>query len=268
MECKMKNNPVLLTLLLCIVAFSTACWQTAEAGTVQLQTIYSAPKKVIRAEDGGIWTWSTLGDDYYPITVSSQTTETEVQATSKDNAALLMKIAVTYKLKNDDTSVINFVSRYGINEASRAEQFNKVLSGQVNTEAKNAISEYDAYGILANQEAIQKRITDALRPILEQQLYQELESVQIIGRPDFVDNRIEEAASQVVANQKLKEAAQAGLEAAKVEAEKKQVEAQVFSNPALLEIRKMELAKETAEAWSKHNGSLVFGNNAMIGIDK
>jgi hypothetical protein len=47
-----------------------------------------------------------------------------------------------------------------------------------------------------------------------------------------------------VANQKLKEAAQAGLEVAKVNAQQKQVQAQTYANPVLLEIRKLELQKE------------------------
>jgi hypothetical protein len=88
--------------------------------------------------------------------------------------------------------------------------------------------------------------------------------VQIIGRPDFVDDRIEQAASAVVANQKAKEAAEADLARAKVEAEKKQVEAQTFNNPALLQIKLLELRldieRARAEGIAKHQGALTIVN--------
>lgn len=262
---------IYLIILILAVFTQTGCWVTATEGTVQVQTVWDKMTKIIRAEDGGIWSITTMGDDYYSVSLLSQTAETDVTATSKDNAALTIKIAVTYHLKNSDESIERHLRRFGLPEKMRNEQYTRVLLGQLNTETKNAIAEYDAYGILANQEAIQKRITEAMRPILENQLDQELESVQIIGRPDFVDDRIEQAASQVVANQKLKEAAQAGLEAAKVNAEQKQVEAQTYANPALLQIRKLELQVEIADKWRQHQGTLIFGGQSpvqTIGVDK
>ena len=253
----------LLTMMLLLVVTQTGCWMTAQEGTVEVQTIWDKISKVIRAEDGGVWSITTMGDEYYTVSLRSQTTETDVQASSKDNAGLTLKVAVTYHLKNEDAAIENHVRKFGLSEKSRNEQFTKVLVGQLNTETKNAIAEYDAYGILANQEAIQQRIADRIKPILENQLGQELESVQIIGRPDFADDRIEQAASQVVANQKLKEAAQAGLEAAKVTAEQKQVEAKTYADPALLAIRKLELQVEIAREWRQHSGTLVFGSSQV-----
>jgi len=242
----------------------TGCWQTAKEGTVEIQTIWDKMTKIIRASDGGVSSWSTIGDDYYTVSLLSQTTEADVQASSKDNAGLSIKIAVTYHLKNSDEAIENHVRKFGLVEKTRNEQFSRVLVGQLNTETKNAIAEYDAYGILANQEAIQSRISEKMKPILETQLGQEIESIQIIGRPDFVDDRIEQAASQVVANQKLKQAAEAGLEASKVNAQQKQVEAATYANPALLEIRKLELQVEIAREWRQHSGTLVFGGNSPV----
>ncbi len=154
-----------------------------------------------------------------------------------------------------------YVRKFGLDDRERAERLGQILRGQVNTETKNSIANFDAYSLLANQEQIQKGLQETLKPIFTQHLLVDLESVQIIGRPDFVDDRIEQSASQVVANQKLKEASQAALEAARIDAEKKQVEAQSYANPALLEIRKLELQKEIAEAWSKHQGTLVLGDS-------
>lgn len=261
----MKRALLCLSLVLFFVVTQVGCsWQSAKPGTVEVKTQWDKIVRVIRTEDGGVTDTTEFGVDYYTVSLLSQTTEVDVQASSKDNAGLAIKVAVTYHLKNDDDYILAHVNKFGLVEKTRNEQFNKVLGGQLNTETKNAISEYDAYGILANQEAIQQRIAERMKPILENQLGQEIESIQIIGRPDFVDDRIEQAASQVVANQKLKEAAQAGLEAAKVDAQKKQVEAQTYSDPALLAIRKLELQVEIAREWRQHQGPLVFGNSPMM----
>lgn len=100
---------------------------------------------------------------------------------------------------------------------------------------------------------------------MKQQLNLTLQSIQIIGRPDFLDDRIETAASQVVANSKLKEAAEAALAAAKVESERKLLEAASFSNPALLQIKllelKLQIEQARADGIAKHQGTLVLGNN-------
>jgi hypothetical protein len=136
----------------------------------------------------------------------------------------------------------------------------------VQTEARNAFAEYNAYEIYANQESIQKRIVEALKPQLASQLFLNMESVQI-GNPDFLDDRIEQAASAVVANEKQKQAEEARLSAAEVAAKTKQIEAQTYSSPALLEIKRLELLLEIerarAEGIKGHQGPLtvVFGQS-------
>lgn len=259
------KNKIMLTLLAVLVVFTqSACWVTTEEGTIQVQTIYGKISRIIRATDGGVWTVFTLGDDYYPVTLRASTDAVDVSASSKDNAALTLKVSVTYKTADSDEQISAYVRKFGLQEAERHDRRGKILQGQVNTETKNSIARYDAYSLLANQEEIQKQLFETLKPIFANQLYLELESVQIIGRPDFLDDRIEQAASQVVANQKLKEAATAALEASRIEAERKQVEALTFANPALLEIRKLELQREIAAEWSKHNGTLVLGGGANL----
>lgn len=257
----MKRKTLITFCLLALVMTQTGCWVTADEGTVKVQTIYGKINRIIRASDGGVWTIFTFGDDYYPVNLRAKTEEVEITAASKDNAALSMKVAVTYHSTDTDESVMAYVRKFGLDDRERSDRLGQILRGQVNTETKNRLSKFDAYSLLANQEQIQKELFETLKPIFSQQLHVELESVQIIGRPDFLDDRIEQAASQVVANQKLKEASQAALEAARIDAEKKQVEAQTYANPALLEIRKLELQREIAEAWSKHQGTLVLGDS-------
>ena len=255
-------------ILICVVATQTACWVTAQEGTVQVRTINDRIDLIIRPDSGGVYSWNVWWDQYYPVSLQAKTTEIDVTASSKDNAALTLKVSVTYHTATSNESIEAYVRKFGLGAEERESRLSQILKGQVNTETKNAVAEFDAYGILANQEEIQNKIREKLLPIFTNQMYLELESVQILGRPDFLDDRIEQAASQVVANQKLKEAAQAGLEAARVNAQQKQVEAQTYANPALLEIRKLELQKEIAAEWRQHNGTLVFGNSSMLLPDK
>jgi hypothetical protein len=257
----MKNKILVAMCLISIVLTQAGCWVTADEGTVQVQTVYGKISRIIRASDGGVYTFQTLGDDYYPVNLRAKTEEIEINASSKDNAALVMKVAVTYHVGDRDDNIMAYVRKFGLDDKERADRLGQILRGQVNTETKNSIANFDAYALLANQEQIQKGLQETLRPIFSQHLLVDLESVQIIGRPDFIDDKIEQSASQVVANQKLKEASQAALEAAKIDAERKQVEAQTYANSALLELRKLELQREIAEAWSKHQGTLVLGDS-------
>lgn len=254
----------LLLFLTVLILTQAGCWVTAREGTVQVRTINDKADLVIRPESGGVYCYNVFWDEYYPVSMRTKTDDIAVAATSKDNAALNIKVAVTYQITNTDDAVFGYVRKFGLDEETREKNRFRILATQVNTESKNAIANYDAYTILANQEEIQKKIFEVLKPIFANQLFAHLESVQIIDRPDFLDDRIEQAASQVVANQKLKEAATAALEAAKIEAERKQVEAQTYANPALLEIRKLELQKEIAGEWRQHQGTLVFGGSTPL----
>lgn len=266
----MKQLLIVATVLFSTM-FMTGCWVTAEQGTVQYQTIWDKPGEIIRPESGGIWTITTVGDAYYPVSLKSKTTDSiVVQAQSKDNARLSIPIQVTYHLKNDDMAIREHLGQYGLDENTRESAFNKVLVGHVNTEARNAIAEYDAYTLMANQGAIQQTIMARLKTIMETQLRQELESVQLVGAPDFENNDIEVAASRVVANQKLKEAADAAQNAAKVETETKRIQAQTFENPKMYALELQKLKVQEAEAWSKHQGTLIFGdsgkNNLLLEV--
>ena len=190
-----------------------------------------------------------------------------VQAQSKDNARLKLGVQMTYHLKNDDQSIIEHLTQYGLDEKSRNGKFNTILSGHIATETRNAVANFDAYSLMANQETIQKTIEDRLREILSSKLRQDLVSVQITSAPDFENDNIETAASQVVANTKLKEAATAAQDAARIETETKRIQAQTFDNPKMLELELRKLRVQEAEAWGKHQGSLVFAGNSPLILD-
>ncbi|HEY0406270.1 MAG TPA: SPFH domain-containing protein [Pyrinomonadaceae bacterium] len=230
----------------------------AQEGTVQVVTKWGAIERVYTPSDGWFTTIAP-GRKSYEVNIKSFTETAQVRVTSKDNAALQVEIALT--AYTDPAKVIEYVRKYGFSEEERHRRRNEILKGIVQTEARNAFADYGAYEIYANQEQIQKRIIESLRPQLGAQLLLITESVQI-GNPDFLDDRVEAAASGVVANEKQKQAEEARLEAAKVAAQTKQIEAQTFANPALLEIKKLELQLEIerarAEGIKSHQGALTI----------
>jgi hypothetical protein len=256
--------PILLVLALVFGAVMFFRGVTyAEEGTVQVLTQWGSIRKVYRPADG--WFLTTLpGQRAYDVNLRSFTETATPRVTSKDNAALQVPISVT--ASTDAGVVEDYIRKFGFDAEDRHKRRNEILIGLVQTEARNAFAEYDAYEIYANQENIQKRIVEALRPQLASQLFLNMESVQI-GNPDFLDDRIEQAASAVVANEKQKQAEEARLSAAEVSAKTKQIEAQTYSSPALLEIKRLELLLEIerarAEGIRGHQGPLtvVFGQS-------
>jgi len=230
----------------------------AQEGTVQVVTRWGAIERIYLPTDGWFTTIAP-GRKSYEVNVKSFTESAPVRVTSKDNAALQVEISVT--AYTDPTKVADYVRKYGFSEEERHRRRNEILKGIVQTEARNSFADYGAYEIYANQERIQKRILESLRPQIGNQLLLVTESVQI-GNPDFLDDRVEAAASGVVANEKQKQAEEARLEAAKVAAQTKQIEAQTFANPALLEIKKLELQLEIERARSEgiknHQGPLTI----------
>jgi len=247
-------------------AAALSSFEQANEGVYRVQVVRGQINKIIKPQDGWVSTLTTFGDHYYDFNIRTFTFPVKVSASTKDNAAVSVEISLTALPPNDDESIKTYIRKFGLAEDERQTRMTQILAGQANTETKNAVASYEAYGLLASQEAIQKRLIDSLTPILKQQLLLTLESVQIIGRPDFLDDRIEQAASAVVANQKAKEAAEADLARAKVEAEKKQVEASTLANPQTFAIRQLELQLEIerarADGIKGHQGPLTIVNGA------
>ena len=255
-------------LLLVGVMVAYANLNYTREGTVNVVTYFGKIEKVYEPQDGWFTTLAP-GREAFGVNIKSFTEKTPVRVTSKDNAALQVEIAVT--AFTDPRHVVDYVRKYGFDERTRHDRRNEILHGLIQTEARNAFAEYGAYEIYANQENIQKRIFESLKPQLAGQLQQTLESVQI-GNPDFLDDRIEAAASGVVANEKQKQAEEARLEAAKIGAQTKQIEALTFANPALLEIKKLELQLEIerarADGIKNHQGALtiMYGGSAGVQV--
>ncbi len=237
-------------------------------GTVKVTTHFGSIQRVYRPSDGW-FTTLTPGWEAYEVNLKSFTETTTPRVTSKDNAALQVPVSVTAGTSADAADISDYLRKFGFNEAERHKRRNEILHGLVQTEARNAFAEYGAYEIYANQEAIQKRIVEALRPQLNSQLYLLLDSVQI-GNPDFLDDRIEQAASAVVANEKQQQAEEARFKAAEVAAKTKQIEAQTYANPALLEIKRLELLLELerarAEGIKGHQGALTIVYDGGKGV--
>jgi regulator of protease activity HflC (stomatin/prohibitin superfamily) len=247
---------VVALLIAGVVTFSNI--KFAQEGTVQVVTKWGAIERIYTPSDGWFTTIAP-GRKSYEVNIKSFTESAPVRVTSKDNAALQVDISLT--AYTDPAKIAEYVRKYGFSEEERHRRRSEILKGIVQTEARNSFADYGAYEIYANQELIQKRILESLRPQLGSQLLLVTESVQI-GNPDFLDDRVEAAASGVVANEKQKQAEEARLEAAKVAAQTKQIEAQTFANPALLEIKKLELQLEIerarAEGIKSHQGPLTI----------
>jgi hypothetical protein len=239
-----------------------------QEGTVKVVTYFGRIERIYSPEDGWFTTLAP-GRSAYEVNIKSFTEAAPVRVTSKDNAALQVEISVT--AFSDPQHVGDYVRKYGFDEAQRHTRRNEILHGLIQTEARNAFSEYGAYEIYANQESIQKRILDTLKPQLAGQLQLITESVQI-GNPDFLDDRIEQAASGVVANEKQKQAEEARLEAAKIAAQTKQIEALTYANPALLDIKRLEMQLEIerarADGIRNHQGPLtiMYGGGAGVQV--
>ncbi|HEX8068596.1 MAG TPA: SPFH domain-containing protein [Pyrinomonadaceae bacterium] len=249
---------LLIVLVLVGAGASFANIDYAQEGTVKVVTYFGRIERVYTPADGWFTTLAP-GRESYEVNLKSFTESAPVRVTSKDNAALNVNIDVT--AYTDPAKITEYVRKYGFSEEERHKRRNEILKGLLQTEARNAFAEYNAYEIYASQEQIQKRIVETLRPQLANQLQLVMESVQI-GNPDFLDDRIEAAASEVVANEKQKQAEAAKLEAAKIAAQTKQIEALTYANPALLDIKKLELQLEIerarAEGIKNHQGALTI----------
>ncbi len=231
-------------------------------------------QRIIAPEDGFVLLLSP-GWDTYEINIKSFTDKATAKVTSKDNAALQVEVAVTGATDGSADAVAQYLRAFGTSEEERHKRRDEILAGIIQTEARNAFVEYTAYDIYANQEAIQHKLYDVIRAQLERQLFVRVDSVQL-GNPDFLDDRIEQAASAVVANQKAKEASQAAYEASKIDNERKLLDAQTYANPAAFTIKKLELQldieRARADGIKGHQGPLYLnygsgGLTPMLKVD-
>lgn len=250
------------SLLIIAAALISGCTR-ADVGTRVILTNSTGISQIVKPNDGYVSCLNPAQTEY-DYDAKTFTLSEDVQGSTKNNVQVTMKIQFTVDPPQTDADISAFLTKFGLKEEDRKARLEPLLHARVNTEAKNALAEYDAYDILANQEAIQKKITESLKPVLKTQMWLDLESIQIVGRPDLPDN-IENAASVVVANQKAKEGAEAALAAAEVDAKRKQIEAQSFANPALLQIKLLELRLQIEQA--KANGVANFKGQTLTMIE-
>lgn len=252
-------------ILLALVALPiVGCGNAVDEGTVTLKTKYGGIVQIYKPGEPA-YAWG-IGEDLYTVTLRTFTQTVTAKVTSKDNAAIQVPISVTASTPFD--AVEAYAKKFGFDEKERHDRRNVALDGTIQTEARNAFATFPAYEVYANQEAIQKQIAESLKPLLAANLFLTLESVQV-GAIDFVDDRIEQAAAAVVANEKQKQSEEAALAAAEVAAKRKQVEAQTYKDPALFQIKMLELQLQIEQARADgikgHQGPLTVVNGASTG---
>ena len=259
MENRHKTGLGILAVVIVIAAiwiFTSITYATE--GTRVVAVKWGRLENVI-APDDGFEFLLTPGWDTYEINIKSFTQTAAARVTSKDNAAIQVDVSVTGATNGSKETIAEYVRAFGFVEADRHKRRDQILAGIIQTEARNAFAEYGAYEIYANQEAIQKRLFESIKVLAEPQLMIRVDSVQL-GNPDFLDDRIEQAAASVVANQKEKEAALALLDAAKINNERKVLDAATYANPQAFSVKKMEMQLEQVRLLSdgiaKHQGPL------------
>lgn len=262
-DSKTKNmSKLMLAFVLASTFLFSGCWTAPEEGTVEIQTIYGQYNRTIRPSDGGVWTVTTWGNEEYPVNLRAKQADVQVKGTSKDNAGLTLTIKVAYSIPDEGDNVRDYVTKFGMTDEQRRASFDPQLNSQVATAASVAINKYDAYALLANTEGIRQELVQILTPVFANQLRARLESVQIDGRPNFDDDRIEQAGSGVVAAKKKNEEEQALKLAALERNERLIIEAKTFENPKMYAIELQKLRVQEAQAWASHNGTLILGSGA------
>lgn len=248
--------------LLMLAVLCSAC-RTTDTGTVNVVTYKGKVESVQRPGDF----YSTLMPyrESFAVNVKTFTEKVEnVKVFSKDNTPIILgEVLVTAHTDDNVDLLTSYVGKFGFEEKARHDARIRILESQTETEARKAFHAYEAYDVYSQQDAIQTDLYTKLKKIFAEELFLTLESVQF-GNWHFENPSIEAAASAVVAARKQKEAEQAQLDAAKINQEKRTIEAQVFSNPALM---RLELAKyalwitqSQSQAIGQHQGPLTIIN--------
>lgn len=250
---------LVLVLVALISGFGIGC-KTTDTGTVNVVTNKGAIEAIKRPEDGFYTTLSPYADAY-EVDLRTFTEETkDVKVQSKDNTGIVLgTLQITAHTDGNLDSVREYVTKFGFDEKIRHDKRLRILDSQLQTEARKAFSQYDAYQVYANQNLIQQALFEAMKKICAEELFLIAESVQF-GNWHFDNPSIEQAASAVVANRKNKEAEEAALAAAQVNQQRRAIEAQVFQNPQLFKLEELKytlwIEQARSQGISNHQGSL------------
>ncbi len=241
------------------LSFVTLGCNSADQGKVQVETKWG---RIVKVHQPGDWftTWSP-GAASYEVDMRPWTDDVQVHTATKDNAALVLHLKVTGQVKNELVS--EYITTFGFEQKDREARRGAMESGAVQTIGRDAVVQHDAYNVFAEQDAIQNLMTEKLKEFYAQRMYSNLLSVQIVDKPTFDNQQIEQAASQVVAAQKLKQAQEQYKQAAQIELEKNQIVNQIYAqSPQAYQLALLEKQKEIAQAWAQHQGPLVFGGGS------
>ncbi|HNC58785.1 MAG TPA: hypothetical protein PLP33_25400 [Leptospiraceae bacterium] len=235
-----KLKKMLIVPIFMFSTLMTGCWATPEPGHVLVQTVYGKISGIVRSP--GIWTVLQRGNEEWPVNITSHPTG-EVWFTSgtSDRAGFKWAIKGSYHIKDDNGVIFNHVTKWGVQEEPRYRKLNEKIQTEFQAVIGNIANTYTAYNLVANTEKIREQAMPLMKSYFEKELLLELEDFQLIGKPDFFNDDIDIAPSKVVANENLKAAALAGLEADKVEQQRQEIQAQIMSNPALRDIKSKEL---------------------------
>lgn len=242
-------------LVFLIVALGVGC-HSASSGSYSVETSWG---KVVNVHQPGDW-YTTLSPGAAANELDGRpwSEDVKVHTFTKDNAALTVTVRIQGKV--DPEKVTAFVGIFGLDAKARDEKIERYVTGATQTIGRDAIVQHDAYDIFIKQDEVQAFIDGRMRTYMEAEMSCNLIAVQIIDKPVFDNPQIEQAASEVVAAQKLKQAAEAKKAAAQTTLEKNQIENQIYtSSPQAFELEKLRLSAVIADNWAKHPGALVFG---------
>ena len=195
----------LATIIAALIIIFVSARIQADDGTVVIQSVDGTVSRVIRPAHGSISTLWTTGEKYYVYNLQTKTHTVDVSATSKEGAAFKIKMFVIYKPLPTDESIRNYFTKYGINEKGDA-GIVPIISVYLNNQAVKELVKYSAYDIAASLNTIQTDLIRASKADLQEQFMAEIETLYFIDRPVFDDAKIEAAAAEAVAKEKLKAA--------------------------------------------------------------
>lgn len=262
----MKISRFALVLLLVLTFGSIGCAEYSKEGQVTVETHKGAVAFVHRPGEN-FYVWYKWYTETFPVDVKPWSEDIDVYTGTKDNATVKLKIRVSASIPTDFTSIAKYFAKFGTDQEDRHARRLSLLSGALQGAAREAVNNVDAYSLYAAQGGIQDEIKQKMSAFIYEQTFCVLQDLQIVERPDFTDDRIENAASGVVAAKKEREEAAEKEQAAIVKKRTAEIENSILrDSPQAYEIRILEKKKEIAEAWSKHQGTLIFGGNSQVQI--
>jgi hypothetical protein len=195
----------LATIIVALIIIFVSGRIQADDGTVVIQSIDGNVSRVIRPAHGSVSTLWTTGEKYYVYNLQTRTHTVDVSGTSKEGAAFKIKLFVIYKPLPTDESIRNYFVKYGFSEKGDA-GIVPILSVYLNNQVVKELVKYSAYDIAASLNTVQTDLINASKADLAEQFMAQIETLYFIDRPIFDDPKIEAAAAEAVAKEKLKAA--------------------------------------------------------------